>query len=98
VVAWALEFFDVYADLMEPNFDSGLIGFELVAVQMTVEEVVQMPFLVMMPLAQGLGWTVVLEILAVAVQIAESLHLWYGKGFWIGDVLMSHETAADRQK
>jgi hypothetical protein len=52
----------------------------------------------MMPLAQGLGWTVVLEILAVAVQIAESLHLWYGKGFWIGDVLMSHETAADRQR
>ena len=65
---------------------------------MTVEEVVQMPFLVMMPLAQDLGWTVVLEILAVSVQIAESLHLWYGKGFWIGDVLMRHETAADREK
>ena len=65
---------------------------------MTVEEVVQMPFLVMMPLAQDLGWTVVLEILAVSVQIAESLHLWYGKSFWIVNVLMSHETAADREK
>ena len=61
-------------DLME--LDSGSTDFGWVKIQTKVEVVVQVTLLVMLPLAQDLGWKAVLEVLAAPDQVVEWWHLW----------------------